>query len=53
MRLLWRRLFRSYRGECMSADWLKEQLQRQRDEFHGVSWAWPIDKFTNEHPHEG
>ncbi len=36
----------------MSADWLKDQLQRQRDEFHGVSWVWPVNKLANEHPHE-
>lgn len=32
----------------MSPSWLRAYAQQQREEFHGVSWTWPIRKDDDE-----
>jgi hypothetical protein len=35
------------RSDYVSADWLHEQLQREREEYQGVAIRWPIPQLSD------
>jgi hypothetical protein len=41
------------RSDYVSADWLQEQLQREREDYQGVAIRWPIPRLSDKVPRAG